>query len=316
MSTVNSDVVIYPALMQTGYLERKQDNLEVFNASSANAIRLINEMVVGDYSAASFYKIGGSIAHRDVNSTAAVTADKIAMDEMVGVKTPWKYGPYATTHEAFKRRGKSQSEFSLLIGQDMADATTEGHIGYALGSLEAAIRSNAAMVTEADLALEGKKVLTKGLRTLGDKFASVAIWVMDSATYLDIVDQAIDNKVFEEAGVVIYGGVPGTLGKPVLVTDKCPADTIFGLQEGAVTVKESQAPETRAYPIDGAENISTGYRGEGAANIEILGYSWKDKAVDNPTLAQLSVSTNWLKYATSDKMTAGFIIDLVETPPV
>ena len=309
-ATVNSDVIIYPALMQTGYLERKQDNLDVFNGASAGAILLTNELVEGDYSASSFYKIGGSIAHRDVNSVGAVTADKISMDEMVGVKTPWKYGPYATTEEAFKRRGKSPAEFSMLIGQDMADATSEGFIAYALGALEAGIRSNASMVTSGDLAVDGKKVLTKGLRTMGDKFGSVALWVMDSSTYLDVVDEAIDNKLFEEAGVVVYGGVPGTMGKPVLVTDKCPADTIFGLNQGAVTIKESQAPATRAYPIEDQENLAIGYRGEGTANVELLGYKWKDKATINPTTAQLSASANWEKYATSNKATAGFIIDL------
>ena len=313
-TTVNSDMIIYPALMQTSYLERKQDNLDIFNGASANAILLTNEAVMGDYSESSFYKIGGSIAHRDVNSTDPVTASKITSDAMVGVKTPWKYGPYATTEEAFKRRGKSPSEFSMLIGQDMADATTEGFIAYALGSVEAAIRSNATMVTTGNLATEGKKILTTGLRTMGDKFGSVAIWVMDSSMYLDIIDEAIDNKLYEEAGVVVYGGVPGTMGKPVLVTDKCPADVIFGLNQGAVTVKESQAPATRAYPIEGNENLEIGYRGEGTANIDVLGYSWKDKATTNPTVAQLGLSTNWLKYATSDKATAGFIIDVTNVP--
>jgi len=312
-ATVNSDTIIYPALMQTGYLERKQDNLNVFNAASASAILLTNELVMGDYSASAFYKIGGSIAHRDVNSVAAVTNEKIAMDEMVGIKTPWKYGPYATTEEAFKRRGKSPAEFSMLIGQDMADATAEGFIEFALGSLEAAIRANATMVTSGDLAVEGKKVLTKGLRTMGDKFGTVALWVMDSMAYLDIVDESIDNKLFEEAGVVVYGGVPGTMGKPVLVTDQCPADTIFGLNQGAVTVKESQAPATRAYPIENQENLAIGYRGEGTCNIEVLGYKWKDKAVTNPNPTALKNSSNWEKYATDNKATAGFIIDLIDT---
>lgn len=309
-ATVNSDVIIYPALMQTGYLERKQDNLDVFNGASAGAILLMNELIQGDYSASSFYKIGGSIAHRNVNSVAAVTPSKIGMNEMVGIKAPWKYGPYATTEEAFKRRGKSAAEFSMLIGQDMADATSEGFIAYALGALQAAIESNSNMVVTGDLATDGKKVLTKGLRTMGDKFGRVALWVMDSATYLDIVDEAIDNKIFEEAGVVVYGGVPGTMGKPVLVTDQCPADLVFGLNQGAVTVKESQAPATRAYPIEDQENLTIGYRGEGTVNIEVLGYSWKDKSTINPTQAQIATSTNWTKYATSDKATAGFIIDL------
>lgn len=91
-----------------------------------------------------------------------------------------------------------------------------------------------------DIATDGKKTLTKGLRRYGDKFNRVNLFVMHSTTYFDIVDQAIDNKVYK--GVVIYGGQPGTLGKPVLATDTAPVDAIFGLVPGAVTITESQEP--------------------------------------------------------------------------
>jgi hypothetical protein len=262
----------------------------------------------------SFYKVGGSIADRDVTSTAAVTGTKIAADEMVSVKVPWKYGPYETTEEAFKRRARSPEEFSEIIGQDMADATMAGWIGYALNALQGAIGSNSAMNVSGELATEGKKVLTKGLRTMGDKASSIAIWVMDSTSYFDIVDEAIDNKLYEEAGVVVYGGTPGTLGKPVLVTDQCPATKIFGLVAGAVMITESQAPGMRSYQIDDQENLAIGFRAEGTANVEVLGYKWKTKTNVNPSAASLATTTNWEKYATSDKATAGFIITLTTTP--
>ncbi len=42
------------------------------------------------------YKVGGSIKHRDVNSNAKVTPEKIGAGESVGVKIPYKYGPYAS----------------------------------------------------------------------------------------------------------------------------------------------------------------------------------------------------------------------------
>lgn len=311
-TTVNGDMIIYNDLAQTSYLERIQDRLEIFNANSAGAIGLSSEAIIGDLVQKAFYKIGGAIEHRDVNAITPVELKKIGSDEMVGVKTPWKYGPYSTTEEAFKRRGRTPTEFSALIGIDMADAVMEGWVGYGLTALEAAIRSNVGMVTTGILSTDGKKVLTKGLRKMGDKFSNTVIWIMDSSAYLDIVDQAIDNKIFEEAGVVVYGGTPGTMGKPVLVTDKCPANVIFGLQSGAVTITESQAPGVRSWPINDQENLGIGFRSEGTVNLEVLGYSWKNKATVNPTLTQLALSTNWIKYATSNKATAGFIIDLTE----
>ncbi|MCO8161070.1 major capsid protein [Pseudomonas sp. 21LCFQ010] len=309
-TTVNSDLIIYNDLAQTAYLERLQDVLQVFNASSNGAILLRNELIEGDLRKRSMYKIGGSIAHRDVNSTAAVAGNKIGADEAVGVKTPWKYGPYETTEEAFKRRARSPEEFSMLIGQDMADAALDYYIQTAFAALGAAIGANAAMVATGSFAADHKKVLTKGMRKFGDRFNRIALFAMDSATYFDLVDDAIDQKIYEEAGVVIYGGTPGTMGKPVLVSDKVTDERIFGLQAGAVSLTESQAPGVRSYDINSQENLGIGYRAEGAFNVDIMGYSWKSTAGINPNLAALGTGANWRKHATSDKATAGVLIDL------
>ena len=309
-TTLNSDMIIYNDLAQTAYLERLQDVLEVFNASSGGALILRNELIEGDLRKRSFYKIGGTLGHRNVNSDAAVTGIKIGADEAVGVKTPWKYGPYETTEEAFKRRARSPEEFSMLVGQDMADAALDYYIQTAFAALGAAIGANANMVATGSFAVDHKKVLTKGMRKFGDRFNRIALFAMDSATYFDLVDDAIDQKIYEEAGVVIYGGSPGTMGKPVLVSDKVTEERIFGLQVGAVSVTESQAPGVRSYPVNTQENLAIGYRAEGAFNVDIMGYSWKDTAGVNPNLAALGTGANWRKHATSDKATAGVLIDL------
>ncbi|MCE1020481.1 major capsid protein [Pseudomonas monteilii] len=309
-TTLNSDMIIYNDLAQTAYLERLQDVLEVFNASSGGALILRNELIEGDLRKRSFYKIGGTLGHRNVNSDAAVAGIKIGADEAVGVKTPWKYGPYETTEEAFKRRARSPEEFSMLVGQDMADAALDYYIQTAFAALGAAIGANANMVATGSFAVDHKKVLTKGMRKFGDRFNRIALFAMDSATYFDLVDDAIDQKIYEEAGVVIYGGSPGTMGKPVLVSDKVTEERIFGLQVGAVSVTESQAPGVRSYPVNTQENLAIGYRAEGAFNVDIMGYSWKDTAGVNPNLAALGTGANWRKHATSDKATAGVLIDL------
>ncbi|MEG6025777.1 major capsid protein [Enterobacter hormaechei] len=230
--------------------------------------------------------------------------------EAVSVKAPWKYGPYETTEEAFKRRGRSVDEFSEVIGVDVADATLEGYVKYGLKALTAAIGANADMVVTADIETDGKKTLTRGLRKYGDKFNRVVLFVMHSATYFDIVDEAIANKIYEEAGVVVYGGQPGTLGKPVLVTDTMDADAILGLVAGAVTVTESQAPGFRSYDINDQENLAIGYRAEGVVNVDLLGYSWDTAKGDNPDLTAIGTAGNWKKHFTSNKSTAGVLIKL------
>lgn len=310
-TTVNSDMVIYNRLAQTAYLERLQDNLDVFNSASNGAIIYRNEIIEGDFDKKAFYKVGGSIEHRDVNSTNKVTPKKIGAGEAVGVKCPYKYGPYASTEEAFKRRARTPEEFAMLIGQDMADALMEGRLKYALAALDAAIGGNAAMVAQGNIATDGRKALTRGMRTFGDKFGRIALWVMNSDTYFDIVDDAITKQIYGESEIVVYGGLPGTLGKPVLVTDQVPTDKAFGLQGGAIQVVESQAPGFRTWDINDEENLAMGIRGEGTFNLELMGYSWKDTVGGaNPTLAAIGATANWQKHAGSNKMTAGVLLDL------
>ncbi|MFW7194436.1 major capsid protein [Enterobacter sp. BNK-29] len=227
-TTVNSDLIIYDDLAQTAFLERRQDNLAIFNASSNGAILLDNELIEGDFRKRAFYKVGGSIESRDTNSTDKVTGKKIGAGESVSVS---KHRGNMARMKPPKRHSNAAAALSTnspeVIGVDVADATLEGYVKYGLKALTAAIGANTDMVVTADIETDGKKTLTRGLRKYGDKFNRVALFVMHSATYFDIVDEAIANKIYEEAGVVVYGGQPGTLGKPVLVTDTMDADAIL-----------------------------------------------------------------------------------------
>ena len=215
MTTVNSDMIIYNQLAQTAYLERLQDNLNVFNEASAGAIVYRNEIIEGDFSKDSFYRVGGSIKHRDVYSNAKVNPEKIGAGESVGVKIPYKYGPYASTEEAFKHRARTPEEFAMILRYDLADALVAGRLQYSLASLKAAITSNPDMVAKGSIAVDGRKALTRGMRKFGDKFGRISLWVMNSDTYFDIVDDAITKQIYGESEIVIYGGLPGTLGKVI-----------------------------------------------------------------------------------------------------
>lgn len=313
-STLTSDLVVYDRLAQTSYLERIQENLNVFNQSSNGAIVLRSEAIEGDFDKAAFYDPFGSLAHRDVNSNSTVTPSNISASERVNAKTPWKYGPYATSEEAFKRRDRDPAEFYRLMGQSVADSTREYMADCALASVAACIAGNSAMQATGTLAL--RKGLVEGLRKFGDKFNRVSLFVMSSSNFFDIVGQALSDKLYEEAGMVIYGGSPGTLGKPILVTDLLDSspDYVYGLQQGGVQIVESQAPGFRSYEINDIENLAVGYRAEGAFNVDVLGYSWdintSPAATANPDKSALGSSANWTKHATSDKNTAGVRIAL------
>lgn len=102
------------------------------------------------------------------------------------------------------------------------------------------------------------------------------------------------------------------MGIPVLVTDQAKANTIYGLQSGAIRITSSQLPAFRAYEINDQENLAVGVRAEGVFNLDILGYSYKETAGANPNLDTLAATANWTKYATSNKNTAGVILILTK----
>lgn len=306
-NSLPSDFKVYDDLAQTNYMERIQENIDLFNAQSNGAIVLRSESIVGDESKRAFYNDTGDVSHRDVTSNSAVSTTAITGDEHVTVKTPWKYGPYSITEESYKRRGVDPSLFYSQMGQAAADHTKEYFVTAALASLGAAINAGGMTATGS---IADKKGLINGLRKFGDRFNRVALWVMSSDVFFDVVQGAITDKIYEEAGMVVYGGQPGTLGKPVLVSDEVDdsPNYVYALQRGAIQIVESQPPGFRSYEDNSTENLALAYRAEGAFNVDALGYSWTGTA--NPNLAALGTQGNWAQDAASDKNTAGVQITL------
>lgn len=310
-TTTNKDFINYNQTATTTYYEGIQDNLNAFNSATRGAIVLDSMVKLGDFTQASFFNLNGKMQHRDVNSTEKAAHSKIGMEELVTPKVPWKFGIFSATEESFKRKGLNAGSFAALVGQNAAQAQIENYLDHALGALQAALTGNN-MVAKVDPTKGGapQKQLTAGLRKLGDRAERIVCFIMNSADHFDFIDKSIDNKVYEEAGTVVYGGSPGTLNRPVLVTDKCPAGKIFGLQVGAVTITESQETKFVFFPITDQENLAMGYRGEGTFNIEVMGYSYQVSQGNNPRLDIISAPASWKKVAVSDKATAGIIVDL------
>lgn len=301
--TLNSDMKIYDRTMQTAYLERIQEVNNVFNQNSNGAITLSSEVIEGDFDKAAFYTTSTDVVSRNVNANGDQTPAKLGSNEMIGVKCPWKMPVIDSTEESFKRRGVSPEQHFEVVGQRMADSLIKYQCQAALKSLNGAITGNAGMKATSSLGTNGKKVLTAALRKYGDRFERVALWVMNSADYFDLVDQAITDKIFNEADVVIYGGMPGTMGRPVLVSDTATAGVVYGLVNGAVQIVESQAPGILNERVGLKENITLRSQAEGTFNTELMGYSFTGSA--NPDLTALNAYSNWTQYATSDKATAG-----------
>lgn len=319
-----SDFQIYHEQFYGGMYEKLAQNVDIFNAASSNSIRLVTQDMIGDYNKESFFdRVSSLVARRDITSVSAVTDKKMTQGEMVGVKINRKIGPVSQTLDAFEKMGKmgpdAQKEMSYQLGMQIAEEIAHDMVETAIRCVEAALSgesNNTYDATGQATTTLTATHLVSGLAKFGDMASRIRCWVMHSKVYFDLVKNAISAKIYEEAGLVIYGGSPGTLGKPVVVVD---ADALnvgansntntyqtLGLVENGVVVTESESKRLVDEIVTGLENLAFRIQGEYAYNVNIKGFAWDStNGGANPTDTSIRLASNWDKQYSDAKNLAG-----------
>jgi hypothetical protein len=305
-----SDFKIYHEEFFGGMSEVVQQNSNVFNAASSNAIRLVPRMLKGDYDKESFFKaIETLVSRRDPTSTAAADVQKLEQGELQGVKLNRKIGPAEQTMDAFKKIQVDPREFSFILGQQAGEEALRDYVNTGALSVSTAIQAmSPTMVVnvtgETDKSLSAQ-YLIRAMAKMGDRAQRIRAWVMHSKPWFDLMEGQVSDKVTNISDVVIYGGSPGTLGRPVIVTDSPylvnyqtvtsgPAGDnyiVLGLTEDAVVMNQSEEESILSDVLLGKENIVMQYQGEYAYNIRVKGFSFANSL--NPTAAALGTTGNW-----------------------
>lgn len=316
--TTIADFTIYQEEFHSGVTEVLQQNSSAFNGASAGSITLAAMSMMGEYAKETFFKSLGTglVSRRDPTSVASVSDQQIVHGENVSVKLNRRIGPVKFTLDAFRKIGKSPEEASFIFGTQAGEAISLDYLNAALGAADAALGGDndydgtAGTMTASTLNL--------GMQVLGDRASRIVAWVMHSKVYHDLIGQHISDKITNVADVVIYGGSPGSLGRPVIVTDSTnllnttpiPDEyTTLGLVSGGVNVVESEGRVIVSDMITGEDNLSTRLQGEHAFNLGIKGYTWDvANGASNPADAALFTATNWDKTASDDKDLAGIRI--------
>lgn len=315
-----SDFVIYEEEFYAGMNEVLQQNANVFNDASANAIRLEARKLKGDFESEAFFQELTNLAtRRDTASVAAVADTPMTQAERVAVKLNRKLGPIGQTMDAWRKIGYGTDEFSLRLGEQVGQAVAVDYVNSAILAAATASVNEAGLYLDSKAATLNHNELVKGLALFGDKASRIGAFVMHSKVYYDLMGQSITDKITDVAGVTVNRGTVATLGKPVIVTDSVNlvkvdgigvgVDSYYtlGLVQGGVVVTESEEREIMTDKISGQENIIGRVQGEYAFNLGLKGFAW-DKANGgaNPTDAALAVATNWDRVATDLKACFGF----------
>ena len=314
-----SDFQIYPEQYYGGMYESIAQNINAFNGASNNALVLVNENIKGHYEYESFVQFKDIVARRDITSVSDATDLKLAQEELVNVKLNRILGPVAQTLDAWKKIDEDPEVMSFILGQMAAEQKTKNYLNSILYAVESALDNVSDLeydATGASTTTLTHSHLVSGMSKMGDQGQRIVAWVMHSKPFWDLMGQAISDKITNVADTVIYGGSPGTLGRPVIVTDSAAltdangsaTDTynVLGLVAGAGTVKESEPDNVAFQMITGKDNLVYRYQGEYAFNVGVRGFQWDvSNGGSNPTDATLSTATNWDKVANDVKDCAG-----------
>ncbi len=313
--------LIYPELVHGGMVETLVQNTDAFNAASRNAIRLVNARRRGDFAQESFIKnVSGLVNRRGVAGSpenATVSSNPVPMDEFVSVKVNRRVGPIDQTLDSFRKLGENADleVLSRKIGVQIAKAIQVNQLEAGLTSLTAAITNVAALTnTTSPEALISTSRLVDGLANFGDAGSRIAIWVMHSKVYYDLVKDQIGANIDGISNFNVANAAPVTLNRPVLVTDSASLVngsiyTTLGLTEDAVVLEDSEEESMMGDLITGKDNLVVRLQGEFAYNIGIRGCAW-DVANGgvNPDDTALGTGTNWDSVMDDDKDLPGVAI--------
>lgn len=327
-TTASGDVKIYQPQMQGAFVETIQQHVPEFNQGTMGAIQFSTGREKGQYDYEAFFDEVSSISRRDpsTESSSTVTPTKLTQDDFIGVKVHRRDGPYEWNVSAGWLAGFDPSRFSTALGEMSGRAVPQEQLNLALSAVEAKLDAVSGLDHDATDGTLATADLIDGMSKRGDKAADIAIWVMHSKPYFDLLKEQVGSSsaVFSSPrfGVQVYEGAPWTANRPVLVTDSValksetdvstgePIYSTLGLVGGAVRLQLTELPfGVLEGPQTGSDNIYMTAQTEYGYTMWLRGCQWDvQNGGANPTDSAVATATNWDTVVADDKLLPGVIV--------
>lgn len=326
-TTLPTNMKYRDPFIQSGYSDVIQQAVDKFNAGSNGTIVLRSDRKPGDYDyAALFANAGGLVSRQDLTDVSGINSKIMTQAEIASVKINRKIGPVEWARSAFLKAGLSEDAIRVAAGEQAAKDVIADMLNNVLRAGRAALDNNVGtthtITGDGTLDTAG---LVDGLSLMGDQSERVSAWVMHSKPFFDITGYQIDPAKNGDtvAGNVVYGGMPGSLGRPIIVTDSdslivssgtgTGATTDYytlGLTPGGLVVEDTEEEfVTLEGPITGLEQLVYRMQGEFGYNLGVKGFTWDvSNGGKNPVDAAVGTGSNWDKVLNDDKSLAGVVI--------
>lgn len=299
-----SDFVIYQEEFFSGAVETLEQNAAEVETGANGTIRMISINQKGEFEKSSFFKnVTNLTSRRDPTDTTAATSTLLEQGEQAAVKVNGKIGPVENTIDSFKKIGEDPSIMSFVLGQQFGVDIALDYINTGILAAATAMQTTPAMVHSDLTTTLNAEVLNDGLRKMGDRASRIRALVMHSTGFRNLIGNQILEKVTGISDVVIYGGSPGSLGRPIYVTDSealiiddgvsagVPSYITLALTEDAIVINQSEEQTVVTQLVTGLNNLVLRLQGEYAMSVRVKGHSYTGAAAPDDSV--LGNGANW-----------------------
>lgn len=321
-----SDLAVYSEYAYLAYSETLRQQINLFNAATAGSVQLRGSAHQGDYSEEAFWgKVsGGVVRRRNAYGSGAVSPKSLAHKKDVSVKVAAGTPPIQINPSEMLWIQRNPEERGAALGQQMAIDAMADMLNTGLGATYAALVQTTAIVTDVTAATAPANQarwtnLNKAQAKFGDASSQIVAWIMHSTPMHDLFGDNLLNaeRLFTFGNVNVmrdpFGKLLVMTDSPQLVATAPTPDVyhILGLVPGALMIGENNDFIANEETKNGNENIERTYQAEWSYNVGVKGYAWdKGNGGASPTDAALFTSTNWDRYATSEKDLAGVVLEV------
>ena len=296
-------------------IETVAQDIDKFNSASGGAIVLSADGFDGDFLQKSMFSSLHSARRRvDRYATQAdITPTALAQIQDNVVKVAGGFGPVIWEPSQLSWIRKNEAAAIEAISKNLSEAILQDQLNTGITACVGAISNNTDLVLD----VSGSDTVTYGninasFRAFGDRQGALKCEIMDGVTYNALVGQNIANKdrLFVAGGVTVVD----ILGKLVIVTDApvlsdAGKSKVLTLTEGGIVISNASSLITNIETSNGRTRIDTTFQADYDFGVGIKGYSWDiANGGKSPDDAALADGTNWDKFVTSNKDTAGVLL--------
>lgn len=317
-----SDLKVYSEFVYSSMTEVLRQQVDLFNEASAGSIVLSSAAHMGDFSDVVMWaNLSGLVRRRNAYGSGAQSEKVLAMIVDTMVKVAAGTPPVRLDPGQFKWIQKSPEEAGAILGQQLAIQVMADMLNTGLAALVAALSQITsinldvtAATAPADLFTFANQVTAAG--KFGDQAQQLNTWVLHSKPLFDMLGQAITNneRLFTYGSVNVQrdplGHIMVITDSPSLVKTGTPNkyyELLLGV--AALMIGQNNDYTANEETKNGDENITRTFQAEWSYELGVKGFAWdKTNGGKSPNDSALFTSTNWDRYATSDKDLPGVLM--------